>query len=352
MNRPKRIELTPQDVRLTLAPAKDGEKPRRRFAMTAYTGDAFQRWWGSTVIDLAGLEIPKDGCPIFRQHDPTRFVGRTDSISLSRTLEIEGFFFNDVPEAAEVVAISDQGGRWQASVGLELDWDAIDEISEASSIEVNGRTFQGPVSVLRRARLLEASFVPLGADEATEAVALRKEESMPAPEKDKGEAVKEERERLKALRNAFPKDTDFALDAYDRGLSVIEAKAEYSDRLAKRLDEETEARKKVEAEAAEQKKKAEEAAKLAARPSPAAALGGRGGLETEPSDPIERFNSAVTAETARLKEEGSQGLRNRAIPLPLAINLRTQAIHNIAQRDPALVREFNLAMDKRAPARR
>ena len=51
------------------------------------------------------------------------------------------------------------------------------------------------------------------------------------------EAVTKDRERLTALRVAFPDDPDFAMDQFEKGASVIEAKAGFADVLAERLKE-------------------------------------------------------------------------------------------------------------------
>ena len=56
------------------------------------------------------------------------------------------------------------------------------------------------------------------------------------------------REGLKALRDAFADDPEYAMQAFDRGLTVEAAKAEYSDVLRGRLAESEQARTKAEAE--------------------------------------------------------------------------------------------------------
>ncbi len=60
----------------------------------------------------------------------------------------------------------------------------------------------------------------------------------------------EERKRMTELRSAFPGDLDFALQAYEKGLTVDQAKAEHYDILQEQIKEAIEAEKK----AAEEKK--------------------------------------------------------------------------------------------------
>lgn len=62
----------------------------------------------------------------------------------------------------------------------------------------------------------------------------------------------DERKRLAELRSAFPEDMDFALQAFEKGLSVDQAKAEHHDILQKQIKATAE-KEAAEKEAAEKK---------------------------------------------------------------------------------------------------
>ena len=74
--------------------------------------------------------------------------------------------------AAEAASISDQGGRWQASVGISIDAESIEFLGAEDSATVNGRKVEGPCVVFRKTQLRETSFVPVGADQDTSSIAL------------------------------------------------------------------------------------------------------------------------------------------------------------------------------------
>lgn len=65
------------------------------------------------------------------------------------------------------------------------------------------------------------------------------EETMPHEDKkdSAAEVLAAERDRQKAIKGAFPKDPAFALEAIEKGLSVLEAKAAYADKLQAKVDE-------------------------------------------------------------------------------------------------------------------
>jgi hypothetical protein len=73
----------------------------------------------------------------------------------------------DTPAAREVVASSRNGFPWQASVGASVE--EFEFVKENQTVLVNGRSFSGPLNVVRTATLGEISFVDLGADGQTSA---------------------------------------------------------------------------------------------------------------------------------------------------------------------------------------
>src|SRR5690606_7366714 len=123
----------------------------------------------------------------------------------STVFRAAGRLFAGVRDAEEAAQISDQGGRWRASVGIDIDAEEVEYLSDGEIVEVNGREFEGPIFVFRSTKLKEVSFVPIGADASTSAVALsghhQKEGHMAGTETK--DPVATERARVKKIREAF-----------------------------------------------------------------------------------------------------------------------------------------------------
>ncbi|MBX3363931.1 MAG: hypothetical protein KF866_04125 [Phycisphaeraceae bacterium] len=178
-NVPSSLRLT-ATAEIEVEAAAEGERALPRFRMVAYTGGAMRiaAWRYPVVIDLAGLEIPSQSCPIRFGHDPAAGVGHTDAIRVEGgQLIATGTISRDTAAAKEVVASSKNGFPWQASVGASVD--EFEFVREKQKATVNGREFEGPINIVRRATLGEISFVDLGADGGTSAsIAAGKEKAV------------------------------------------------------------------------------------------------------------------------------------------------------------------------------
>jgi hypothetical protein len=125
-------------------------------------------WRHPVVIDLAGLSIPSQSRPIRFGHDPLSGVGHTDAVRVEEgQLVATGLVSRDTPAAREVVTSARNGFPWQASVGAGVE--EFEFVKDNQQVLVNGRTFTGPLNVVRKATLGEISFVDLGADGRTSA---------------------------------------------------------------------------------------------------------------------------------------------------------------------------------------
>jgi len=165
-----RLELTATCQIEAEAPPVEGKAPLPRFRMIAYTGGPMRvaGWRYPVVVDLAGLAIPGQSRPIRFGHDASCGVGHTDAIRVENgQLVATGVVSRDTPAAKEIVASSKNGFPWQASIGAAVE--EFEFVREHQKTNVNGRSFDGPVNVVRRATLGEISFVDLGADSATSA---------------------------------------------------------------------------------------------------------------------------------------------------------------------------------------
>lgn len=171
------LRLSAGSGSVSLRAARGGEGELPRFSMLAYTGAPMRPsgWWRDEpiVVDLAGLEVSAKSRPILRDHDPAQVVGHSEDVRVdSAGLHIDGVVSGAGPAASEVVESSRRGFPWQASIGFTIS--ALEEIEHGERVVVNGRDLVGPLAIARRSVLNESSFVALGADDDTAALAASK----------------------------------------------------------------------------------------------------------------------------------------------------------------------------------
>lgn len=165
------------DVPLELL--RDEARQVSGFRLDAYTGAVVDRWWGKLAIAVNGIQASQR-MPIFRDHDYTKIVGYSTSSSNANGLfRVEGVFCDATQQSAEVRNLAIEGFPWQASIGVQgLD---ILELESGQTTQVNGQTVTGPAEIWLSSRVLETSFVPLGADSGTRVTVFS--EQSPPPEK-------------------------------------------------------------------------------------------------------------------------------------------------------------------------
>jgi len=155
---------------LTVEAADDAEKKMPRFRMVAYTGGVMRiaGFPHPVVVDLEGLAIDRQDIPVRLDHNPRQGVGHTQRVVIENGQVIaEGLVSRDTSWARDVAKSGVNGFPWQASIGAAV-VDA-EFIPNGQQVTVNGRTFDGPLHVVRKAILKEISFVDSGADTATSA---------------------------------------------------------------------------------------------------------------------------------------------------------------------------------------
>lgn len=208
------LEAEPIEV-LSVCP--DG-KGQRRFQMLAYTGAPVARAYGQFVIDLEGIQR-RDKVPMLVDHDGGKIAGFADEMILTdRGLELAGVLSSKTKFGLEVAALSDEGFPWQGSVGLDVM--EREEVAAGVDCEVNGLKLSGPLSIARKSRLSETSFLYSGADSATYAVALSSQPSeAPVAETDT-------REDLAKFLKAFPGQEALAAQRFIENKTVTDVKLE------------------------------------------------------------------------------------------------------------------------------
>ena len=146
-------------------------KKKRTFSGIAYSGEPIvDHWyWDRIIFDLDSLQI-KGRIPALLEHRTSQRAGAINSHSVSheKGLEISGDLLSN-EFGTQVAQDSDDGFPWQMSVRIEPS--KTEEIAADQSVFVNGKNYQGPISVFRGGRIREVSFCALGADDNTSAVA-------------------------------------------------------------------------------------------------------------------------------------------------------------------------------------
>jgi len=163
-------------VTLELAAGPDGQQPSQDdtptgFMMTAYTGEVLDLGtWGRYVFDVSGMQA-KAKIPILREHQRDRVVGWSRMAwHDGRNFMISGQFSKRTDDALDVLELALEGFPWQCSVGIVPR--KVKRLGKDEALELNGRTVSGPVEVWLESHIGEVSFVSLGADSETAAIAL------------------------------------------------------------------------------------------------------------------------------------------------------------------------------------
>ena len=146
-------------------------KKKRTFTGVAYSGEPIlDHWyWDRVIFDLDSIQI-KGRIPALLEHRSSQRVGaiNSHSIDYAQGLVISGDLMSN-EFGSQVAQDSDDGFPWQMSVRIEPS--STEEIAADQAVMVNGKTYQGPITVFRGGRIREVSFCALGADDNTNAVA-------------------------------------------------------------------------------------------------------------------------------------------------------------------------------------
>ena len=142
------------------------------FELVAYTGAAIRQSWSRNplVVDLAGMDTSRQAIPILWGHDASldNVLGQSSVVANDgEQITLSGDLIGEGPVAERVVSLAKKGLKFQASIGA--DTGKIENVAPGEKVQVNGRDFTGPISVVRGSSLREVSIVLFGADAATSA---------------------------------------------------------------------------------------------------------------------------------------------------------------------------------------
>ncbi len=241
---------------MAVSPQQTDGKGLRKFTGVAYSGDAItsHHYWSNVVFDLSSMKLAAK-IPALIDHASSKRCGYIDSSSIDQAsgLTVSGTLLSNEHGQA-VTNDSDEGFPWQMSV--HIDPDVLEEVQAGATVNVNGRTFNGPITVFRNSNIREVSFTPTGCDPNTSAIAMSTTggaQPTPAPSnqpsqefsvdlKDlqtKIDALTAERDALQASNTELQvKLTEFSADARLTAVKTLfsaigkEFKADASDVLA------------------------------------------------------------------------------------------------------------------------
>lgn len=143
---------------------------KSRFVMKAYSGNVIESWFfGRVIFDIAGMRLNAK-LPALREHDRLKAAGVIDTVNKkSSQLIVAGYFLENTTDGREIPALIAEGFPFQSSIGAFPE--VVEEVKNKAEVSVNGGTFSGPGIVVRKSHIREISFVVLGADDETSAIA-------------------------------------------------------------------------------------------------------------------------------------------------------------------------------------
>lgn len=217
-------------------------------------------WWGPCIHDFSGMEH-KDKIVLDYCHCDDDLIGFADTFSVDAAgLKLSGRIESIEPmdQANKVILQSDRGIPFEASIFF--DEAVLEYVPTGYSTEVNGETFEGPLTVFRKWLLRACSVCPYGYDSDSVAsltddkkTALKWMNPMTATATQTQTAI-DPRDELKQFTDKF--GAADGCEYFGKKLSLAEASLEHigklSDRHATELkavsDRNTEAINKLTAE--------------------------------------------------------------------------------------------------------
>jgi hypothetical protein len=142
-----------------------------RFSLVGYTGASIRQWWSRVplVVDLAGMDTSDlIAVMLGHQYDMDHAVGQASEVKNDgKVLVVAGDVIGEGEEVEKALRLARRGWKFQASIGADVN--RIERVEQGAKVKVNGRTFEGPVDVVRASTLREVSIVLFGADSKTSA---------------------------------------------------------------------------------------------------------------------------------------------------------------------------------------
>lgn len=140
--------------------------------MVARSGDPIDHWyWGRVVHDMDGMTMHKQRLPVDYIHDDGEVIGYLNNFSIEDgNLVASGALvpYRESDRASEVIYKQRQGVPYEASINFGGGGLRVEEVEDGVPVEVNGRQFTGPLTIVRQWPLRGVAVCPYGADCNTE----------------------------------------------------------------------------------------------------------------------------------------------------------------------------------------
>jgi hypothetical protein len=195
------------------ATGADDQQKGRKFSGTAYGGGvvADHPFFDAVIFDLASTRFQTPAPALLSHNKP---IGVIENAALTNNITITGRLFSDIDDDAKRIGdTADRGMPWQMSVGI---WPgSIENVAAGTTVSVNGKEFAGPLTIFRNNRIRETSFVPIGADDSTNAAFFSVSEGGQRPQKftvsnPEGEATMPQIDQAEHDRIVAAKDAEIA----------------------------------------------------------------------------------------------------------------------------------------------
>lgn len=166
-------------LRFNAEPLQFADGPQgtpRRFSGVAYSGGLITHhwYWGNVIFDLSSTRLP-ERVPALVEHDRSQRAGFAALRIAQGRIEVAEGVLLDNEHGREIGNDSKGGFPWQMSV--HIDPARTERVEAGKTVEVNGRTVQGPATIFRDNLIREVSFTATGADPDTSARAFSRQPS-------------------------------------------------------------------------------------------------------------------------------------------------------------------------------
>jgi hypothetical protein len=147
----------------------DGDVRKYKFRMVGRSGEALDHhWWGRVVHDMSSLQH-KPRIPIDHIHNDDQIIGYADEFDVSSgDLVVSGYLVStksgDI--ADEIHTKAKAGVPYEASINFAGPM-TVREVTEGEEMELNKRTFTGPLTVIKNWILRGIAVCPYGYDHQT-----------------------------------------------------------------------------------------------------------------------------------------------------------------------------------------
>ncbi len=156
---------------LTISEQKDGRRP---FEVLLLSKKAIDSWWyGRFVIELASLQYHKERLPVDFNHNDYILIGYAENFrNTEEGLVAGGSLLTDAEGetgefARNIVTWIDGGIPMEASAAVDLDAAVCETVPTGQTVEVDGVTHAGPITIFRNVPLVGLAACPHGADKFT-----------------------------------------------------------------------------------------------------------------------------------------------------------------------------------------